>query len=601
MVSDRLRPAMELLDAEELARLSERARLDAHTGVKGFDATQGQSAADRDALLERQHALFCRGLVGLRFAASAYALRRDAAGLTPIVWGSWTLAAERFDMRRDAADMMADAVASAGPRLLAVPGLAERLARSPWARVRLALARTLPPSEEPLLIALAADHDRGVRAAAAERLGLSDEWGGAFPISPEGHPREVLEAARRVLDTEPHRVLDDPARAVSALEPLSDALALACWERLLSAELGIPAAWSPWIARMLARPGGGAALARVAALADARGRLSLRGERWLAGALELDEATRGRATQELLASMPTLETRGGARASSARQDLAEIVLLLTPAEGDARALLEAVLGAPIEQADDAPGRLDSASMSLSKLLARWPLEPPVRAAMIEARRRGKPGAWARVGSEVWKQLGPDPVLRERALADLDSEDARVRREAIASVLGEHRDPDGGDALARELYLREPALRDAVLSAAPALIPDARHDLERGALDLAASIHVMIYTPPPEQTDAMWAAVRALRDAALAAGGDERERALHHVHTLARGGAEWDPSDLAFVRVVAELALSSPDESWRLFALIPTLESVDGSESDALLAQIDASAPGHVMRSVPSAG
>lgn len=39
------------------------------------------------------------------------------------------------------------------------------------------------------------------------------------------------------------------------------------------------------------------------------------------------------------------------------------------------------------------------------------------------------------------------------------------------------------------------------------------------------------------------------------------------------------------------ALSSPDESWRLF--IPTLEGVEGPESDALLEQIDARAPDRV--------
>ena len=41
------------------------------------------------------------------------------------------------------------------------------------------------------------------------------------------------------------------------------------------------------------------------------------------------------------------------------------------------------------------------------------------------------------------------------------------------------------------------------------------------------------------------------------------------------------------------ALSSPNESWRLFALIPTLEGVEGPESDALLEQIDARAPDRV--------
>ena len=582
-MNELLRPIAELLDDEELATLVERARLDAQTGVKGIpgaDEDDGEDEREHD-LRDREHSLFLRGLVGLRFAARAYALKKDPAGLRPIVWGSWALTAERFDMQLTPVEMIAGAVERVGPRLREIPGLAERLARSPSAWVRRALARALPSSEEGILRALAQDDDPEVRETARAKVGALDEWGGAFPIAPDGHAREVLEAAREVLDAQPYDLGRDAERAVVAFAPLSDALAIACWERLLSREPTSVEAVSTWIARLLERPGGGAALARITVRWKERGRTPTHAP-WLDAAAALDEGIRARASEELLARLRQEANE------SIRKELAEAVKVLAPAQGDARGLLETLLGASIEDAAGAPSEGDAVTaMHLSEVLARWPLEA-VAEALVEARRAGRPGAWDRVTNPVWSRLGPDPVLRERARADLASDDVKVRRRAVSVLLGEHRDEDAGD-LARELY-RDRELRSAVLSYAPmAVMTEARRDLERGELGLSETITVLSCTPAEEQTDAMWAAARTTRDAALAGAPKERHRALSEVEVLARGGDAWDPSDLAFVREAIELALADEREAWLFASIVPALERVDAPESEALLDELDARA------------
>ena len=135
-----------LLDEEELARLAERARLDVHDGVRGETRPAGVEVDDEEehAAHGREHARFVRGLTGLRCAAGMYAVRRDARGLTPVVWGTWALHAGRFDPYLFPERSIAAAVKSVGPRVLDVPGLAERLAGSSAAVVRRALAGALP-------------------------------------------------------------------------------------------------------------------------------------------------------------------------------------------------------------------------------------------------------------------------------------------------------------------------------------------------------------------------------------------------------------------------------------------------------------------------
>src|SRR5690606_32609205 len=181
---------------------------------------------------------------------------------TPIVWGAWGVhaAGDIFQTHVDSEERIATAVASVGARVLEVPGLAERLAGSTLPAVRRALAQALPDSSEPILRALAQDDDPEVRKAARAKLGADDRGGGAFPIAPDGHPDEVLEAARRVLDKKAYkREVDE---AVQAFAPLSDALAVACWERVLAPYRIGKEQHRAWLACLCERPGGGAALPR---------------------------------------------------------------------------------------------------------------------------------------------------------------------------------------------------------------------------------------------------------------------------------------------------------------------------------------------------
>src|SRR5690606_2981638 len=350
-----------LFDREELERLVERARLDVQSGVKGepwpedVELDDDEEDALMEAMHERGYARLHRGLTGLRLAARAYAASRDPKGLRPVVWAGWGVHASGFDVRGGAREVLAGAVRGVGERVFEVPGLAERLARCEVKAVRLALARALPASAEamPILRALAQDADPDVRAEAREKAGASDPWGGAFPISPEGHPREVLEAARAVLDMSDHEREKQPEEATRAFAPLSDALAVACWERVLSAEHLHPDTVQAWLARLLERPGGGAALARLHALWSRRGDY-VRDEPGEEAA-QLPSEVRARAFGELLEALRELDRRqseGEEVEPFLDSKLARVARAIAPERGDARTLLEAVLGCSIESAGE---------------------------------------------------------------------------------------------------------------------------------------------------------------------------------------------------------------------------------------------------------
>lgn len=220
----------ELLDPTELERFAARARLEAHSGSMNEDGGRGA--------FDRSHALVVRGLRALRLAAELHALRKDGeSALMPVVWGAWTLTRRVFELghHRGVDPVLVDAVAACGPRLLEIPGLAERIAGSPKAAVRRALARALPASARAIFHALTRDTDPETRAVAAERLGASAD-DHAFPASTEGHAEAALARARAVLTASAYETVRHPRRAVAAFARLSDALAVACWERLLSLE-----------------------------------------------------------------------------------------------------------------------------------------------------------------------------------------------------------------------------------------------------------------------------------------------------------------------------------------------------------------------------
>lgn len=601
-------PPVSFFTPDELARLAERARLDVQAGVKGEPVKKGQKRTDREeeAAANREHARRVRGLAGLRVAARCYALERDPRGLTPIVWGAWGVhaAGDIFQTHVDSEERIATAVASVGARVLEVPGLAERLAGSTLPAVRRALAQALPGTSEPILRALAQDDDPEVRKAARAKLGDDDRWGGAFPIAPDGHPDEVLEAARRVLDKKAYkREVDE---AVQAFAPLSDALAVACWERVLAPYRIGKEQHRAWMACLCERPGGGAALARLLALWNRDGHFIGRG----ITVAPLSEEVRARVFGDLLAAVREREqeeraSEGEPEQPYLRQHLATVAVQLAPESGDARALLETILGCPIERASEEPASegFDHAAHTLSKLLGSWPLDEALRAELVAARRAGGPGRWKRVSQAVWDGLGPDPVLRERARRELDDASAEVRAAAVRALLGPLHDPseDGElEAVARELY-RRPALRSAVLWKVDALLADARRDLDAGVLDLSGAIVVLERTPAEEQTDALWSAVRALRDRARSDPDDPSWLDIQACRRLIRPGEEWEASDLAYARAIVEHAFTVPKAEGHLAFLIGILERKPGEESAALLREIDERATTDRLREVVQAG
>ena len=601
-------PPLTLFTPEELARLAERARLDVHAGVKGEPVKKGtkRTHQEDEAASKREHARRVRGLAGLRVAARSYALERNPLGLTPVVWGTWGVhaAGDIFETHVDSEERIATAVTSVGARVLEVPGLAERLAGSTLRGVRLALAKTLPESSEPLLRALGDDDDPEVRKAARAKLGGDgDRWGGAFPIPPDGHPDEVLEAARRVLDKRAYdRKVDE---AVQAFAPLSDALAVVCWERVLAPYRIGEEQHRAWLACLLERPGGGAALARLLALWNRNGHFIGRG----ITVAPLSEEVRARVFVDLLAALREREreeraSEGELAQPHLRKHLAKVAVQLAPEAGDARALLEVILGCPIVRASEepAPEGFDHPALTLSELLGRWPLDEGLRAELVAARRAGRPGRWKRVSQAVWDGLGPDPVLREKARAELDDDSESVRAAAVRALLGPLHDPseDGElEAVARELY-RRPALRGTVLWTVDALLADARRDLDAGALDLAGAIVLLQRTPPEEQTDALWSAVRALRDRAMSDPEHPSWRDIQLSQRLIRPG-EWEPSDLAYARAILERAFTVPKAEGHLAFLIGILERKPGEESAAMLRDIDERATTDRLREVVTAG
>lgn len=596
-----------LFEPEELAQLAERARLDAHSGVKGEPHEPHEDPDVEDAAAEaamaRSFARLSRGLAGLRCTANMYGAARDPKGLRSVVWAAWAVESTGFETRHGPDETIAGAVESVGARVFEVPGLAERLAGSRLQRVRLALAVALPPGgqSDPILRLLAGDADPQVRAAAREKIASDDPWGGAFPISPEGHPQEVLEAAHAVLELPGYRVGKAVQEAVDAFAPLSDPLAVACWERLLSHEYIGNDALQTWFPCLLERPGSGGALVRLVALYRQRGHAF-----FITSALkevELAREVRQRAFSELLAGLRDLEredrmSESAAEMRSPRHELANIAAVIAPEDGDGGALLETILGSSIDAASTPePEGANDHHMHymcsiLSKILAGWTLDGALREALVEARRADQPGRWARVGPQLWNTLGRDPVLRERARRALDEGDENARSEAVSALLGTHFDPDEDgtrEEVANALYDR-PELRAAVIWRARSLIlPRAREDLEHGRLALDEALAVLSGTPAGEQSDAMWDAVRALRAEQLAGDDEMRRRALKAPAALIRAGDGWEPSDLAYAREVSEQALRIEENDQLLADLILALERIDAPESALLMEEIEARA------------
>lgn len=600
-MSESFRPPR-FLERAELDSFAARARLDVHSG-----STLEETGRDGFA---RSQSLVLRGLEGLRLAARLYALEDDEAALTPVVWGAWALERKVFelDLPTSLEDVLADAVTACGPRLSEIPGLAERLASASRAEVRRALATALPESARGILSVLADDVDPTVRKAACDRLG-EDPSGRALPGPTEGHRERELEAARAVLMGSPYAVVGRPERAVRALARLDDMLAVACWERLLLLDVLHGKAIGAWSRALVLRRGGGDAFARVGRRWVGLGRpLLLDGA--VKALLRLPKTTRRDVTSALLTALAS----GGSDVAQDDRPLAAAMVKLGASAADARRILESILGTTVDLAATTPaiagyGGGFSARAALSELLGglvvRGRLPRAERRALVDARRRDRPGRWAHVANEVYAALGADPVMRRRAweelraLARADAPTADGRRRELVVAILEHRDParDGTRASLVARLFTQPENRPVLIAFDDSAVRRATKELLRGALDAratAALLHRLERSAVPEDVRA---ASRAVRDRALEEG--DADVVFGDVARWIAPGPSWDTSDLAFVRRALEAALDPAARRARIQGVVVAIASVHAPESDALLDEIRARANDAQKRMVES--
>jgi|GEM_PF-4515990 len=584
-----------LLGGDALARLTERARLSAHQGAIGTETESDDDEVDRareQAIADADYARSVRGQIGLRFAASVYGCSADPLGLTPAVWATWAAAKRDWDDRWTPEQAIAAAVSSCGPRLLEVPGLIERLATATSAQVRCALATAVPVSEQAVLRALATDSQSGVRAAANARICDASARGDAFPISTEGHDEQTLAPARKLLELPSYAHGSHAREAVRAMLPLSDALAVACWERLLFTNFALGRHAALWIGQLLAREGGPASLVRILAQWTRAGEGYFSAYR-LARVKGLSVAARAVAFDALVSAFRSEPKDPNDDFDTLRRHCVNAAVGLAPRDADAETLVEAVLGVPIKDAATSDSEGDSDATALSAVLTRLRLGRSLLATMRRMRREGIPGRWARVSHEVWKSLGRDPVLRRRTFRELDSEDENVRYRGLRALLEEQRVPaeDGSKAaFARKLFAR-PALREPLLRVAPAAVLTlARRALLREELSIAALRAALDAHVDGADGDRVWGSLRSMRDRVLAiATTDAEERDL--AETLVRTGGDWEASDLAVIRAaVARIFVTEDgDGPNTLRYLVSALLRVDVPESAEMLAMLTARA------------
>jgi len=477
--------------------------------------------------------------------------------------------------RHQVSDALAAAVKSCAPRFTEVPGLAERLAKSTYTSVRIALAQVLPKSEVSLLRALAQDANRDVREAANKRLDASLR-SDAFPISTEGHDESVLAKARHILELPTHQYGKHQPEAVLAIRPLSDALATAVWERLLLAGHVGGAQFWPWLAALLERPGGEHALVRlltewsrtddsffVAYSFEKIGKLSV--------------AACNRTVDALL-----LAIRDAPKEGYLRSQMAQCTSRLVTPRYDKMKLLEGVLGVPIHEAAETLPDHHYPSYELAKPLTLAPVRGPLREVLIGALRDGKRGRWQHVPHAVWVRLGADPSIREKTIQSIETAAADKRGELVATLL-QHRIPelDGTEAkLVESLYVN-PELRPALIRTTKAGKVLARRSLLKGELAMDAVAEFTLCgierkDPESRQSDRLWVAVRRARDAALANAFDI------DLCALIRPGETFEPSDLALAQRAYEKLLANEPMEGDYLRFINALANVKAAESQAML-------------------
>ena len=263
----------------------------------------------------------------------------------------------------------------------------------------------------------------------------------------------------------------DPERVVRAFAPLSDALAIACWERVLGVEGVGREGYAVWPPRLAERPGSGTAMARLIRAWERR-KEGIYGEHRFAEVARLPAEVGARVFGELLAAMRELERedREGRLTRDERflrQHVANTAARLAPDEGDARDLLVTILGGPIETAaSDSGGR--GPLRRLEALGCPGGLAPrPEAPRRADARAPGRPAGEVeaaasegvgrpRAGSGAAREDAP--AARRRRLVRALHRPARAPRPPARTGRGRDRGGDGA------------ALLPAPRAEAPALLP-----------------------------------------------------------------------------------------------------------------------------------
>lgn len=571
---------IDFLPSDALGRLLEQSRMSVQTGTEGTEVPEGE---EEDVILggptrDADYARTMRGLVGLRFCAAVYGSERREEGLLAADFACWARHAGVWAMEYDTEYALIAAVKSCGARMMEVPGLAERLAASPYERVRYALAQSLPKSAVSVLQGLAGDANKDVRKAANARLDVALRTD-AFPISTDGHSEAVLAKARRILDLPTHHYDKHQRTAVLAMRPLSDPLAVAVWERLLLAGSVRDDQFLPWIRALLERPGGEHVFVRLFT-GWCRTQDSYFVEDKLKKLGKLSNEARCRIFEALLSAMNEVPE------DRTRAQFARCVAHLAAPCCDLMKLLEVVLGVPIERASDTAHDYDYPLVELGKAFDKVPAQRALHKVFLAALREGARGRWKRLPGSVWKRLSPDPVAREHAhreLALLSSVDDDNLAELVRNLF-QHRDPvlDGTEAkLVGSLYAH-PRLRPALIQQTKEGKKLAKQSLLRDELAIDAVCEFVLRglaDRSQREADQLWASVRRARDTALAVTFDIDQCAL------IRPGQSFEQSDLAVAqRAYAVLLANEPMEGDYL-RFINVLHAVRAPESEAMLNQL----------------
>lgn len=571
---------MDFLPPDALARLHEQSRMSVQTGTEGSPVPEGEE----DELFggptqQADYARVTRGLVGLRFCAAVYGSAGRAEGLVAASFAGWAIHSSAMDVERyDFGGALAASVKSCAPRLAEVPGLAERLATSTYTSVRIALAQVLPKTEVGVLQALARDAHRDVREAANKRLDASLRTD-AFPISTEGHDEAVLAKARFILELPTYHYGKHGAEALLAMQPLSDALAVAVWERLLRAGHVGGAQFWPWLGALLERPGGEHAFVRML-IEWNRTDEAFFVARNFEKVGELSAAARKRTLDALLLAMKSAPSEG-----YLGSQIAQCASRLVTPDYDAMKLLEAVLGVPVEKAAETEEDYRYPSHEFAKPLATMPMRGPLRATLTAALHDGKRGRWKHVPQAVWLRLGADPLIRAQARESLATADAS-KRFGLVSTLLQHRIAklDGTEAKLVESLYADADLRPALIRLTKSGKALARRSLLRGELSIEAISELVPRgiegkTATSPQSKRLWAAVRKARDAALS------EKVDFDLLALIRPGESFDPNDLALAkRGCAALLVNEPHQG-NVPGFLNALAAVRSEDARAMRAEL----------------